>query len=391
MKILLSTLGTAGDIVPFVRLSKRLLARGHRVTVHCPDPFGSWFPSAARATPSAGGISIPEQELIFELALHERDPIAQKFHFARWFYGLGEGEERARAYHDRAREVFKEHDLALINSLDHIGQVVAEHAGMPWACYSSRPPPDPAVADPPNAGIDAELSRLLSRVSGRPCVARTFRSMSPLLTLAACSPAIAPTGLPTVRVTGAWLEPSRPRALPAQLEAFLSSGPALFTTFGTMPDVNERTRKLIVAAQQCGWRTIVQVLDSKPLPPALPESILVTRERLPFDVLLPRVRAVVHHGGAGTTHEILRAGRPSLVIPYMGDQFYWAAILERRGLGPQSISSADLVPAALADRMTKLRQQEYAQRAAALAPEIAAQNGLSVAVELLETVSQEIA
>ena len=120
MRILLSTLGTIGDILPFARMARLLLGRGHRVTVHCPRQFGGWFPSGAGIVFSAGELPATRREAFFDQALRVTTPIAQKVHFARWFYGLGESDERARAYYNRACQVFKTHDLALINVLDHI-------------------------------------------------------------------------------------------------------------------------------------------------------------------------------------------------------------------------------------------------------------------------------
>ncbi len=386
MRILLSTLGTVGDIIPFARMARLLLARGHGVTVHCPEQFGGWFPAGAKVVFSGGDIPSATQKKIFDQALREATPSAQKFHFARWFYGLGETDERARAYYDRARQTFEPHDLALINILDHIGQIAAEHIGLPWVCCVSRPPPDPVLADPLNAEIDAALSALLSRISNKTCLVRAFRTLSPLLTLVACSPAIVPPQPDSsVKLTGAWLEPPGSQSLFPELEEFLLAGPVLVTTFGTMPDVSGRTEALIKAARASGWRAIVQVLTPTPARVSAPEGILITHKRLPFDVLFPRVSAVVHHGGCGTTHEVLRAGRPSLVVPHMGDQFYWGVMLQRKGLGPMPIPYTDIRVDTLAEQMAALRQSEYVDRAKAFGPLFAVEDGVNIAADLLES------
>jgi sterol 3beta-glucosyltransferase len=392
MRILLSTLGTIGDIIPFARLARLLLARGHQVTVHCSEQFGEWFPSGANVVFAAGGISRAAQERIFDRALREKTPGAQKFHFARWFYGLGETDERARAYYARARQTFESHDLALINVLDHIGQIAAEHIGLPWVCYVSRPPPDPLMADPPNKDIDTAVSGLLSRISNEACFVRTFRTLSPLLTLVACSPCIAPSHpLSSVKLTGAWLDPPRTQTLLPELEAFLSRGPCLLTTFGTMPDVNGRTEALAKAAHMSGWRAIVQVLAPMPAPVSFPQGILVTRQRLPFDAVFPRVDAVVHHGGNGTSHEVLRAGRPALVVPHMADQFFWGAVLHQNGLGPAPVQYTEIKADTLAEQMAALRQNQYTRRAEVLARTIAVENGVAVAAGMLESALHELA
>jgi sterol 3beta-glucosyltransferase len=392
MRILLSTLGTIGDIVPFARMARMLLGRGHRVTVHCPRQFGGWFPSEAGIVFSGGELPATRREEFFDQALRVTTPIAQKVHFARWFYGLGESDERARAYYNRACQVFQTHDLALINVLDHIGQIAAEHIDLPWVSYVSRPPPDPAVADPLNTDIDTAISALLSRISNQTCRVRMFRTLSPLLTLVGCSPSITPPHPETsVKLTGAWLNPPRLQTLSPTVEEFLSKGPTLVTTFGTMPDVNGRTQALTQAAHLSGWRAIVQVMTPAPVPASIPKGILIMRKRLPFDALFPRVNAIVHHGGCGTTHEVLRSGRPSFAVPHMADQFFWGFILQHKKLGPAPVQYTDIEIDTLAEKMSALRQNEYTRRAEALAPVIAAEDGVTVAADLIESVLREVA
>ena len=108
--------------------------------------------------------------------------------------------------------------------------------------------------------------------------------------------------------------------------------------------------------------------------------------------LFPRAALVVHHGGSGTTHAACAAGVPSLVIPHVGDQPYWADRLQRLGVAPRpqpvrglrAERLADAALAAAADRSMK----ERAQR---LATELAGEDGLGVAVAALEALDRLIA
>ncbi len=391
MRIVLSTFGTAGDIIPFVRLSRALHGRGHKVTVHCWEHFRTWFPSEAEFVPAAGGVDAAEFDRTMDLALRQASPVAQKYHYARAFYGLGDGDARARAYYDRARDTFESHDLALINVLDHVGQAAAEHNGLPWVSYVSRPPPDPEEGDRVFGEVDAAVGELLTRVTGELRHVRLFRELSPLLTFAVCSPHIAPPHpSPTVRLTGAWLDTPTAEPLPPVVEDFLAAGPALLSTFGTMPDVNGRSEALKAAAEQSGWRAIIQVLPPAPAPSPVPGHILVVTERLPFASLFPRVTAVVHHGSVGTTHEIVRAGRPSLVIPHMGDQFFWAIMLHERGLGPPPVRFTDIDANVVGARMSTLREGTYERQAVTIGARVAAEDGVAVAVRNLEAVAASV-
>jgi sterol 3beta-glucosyltransferase len=116
----------------------------------------------------------------------------------------------------------------------------------------------------------------------------------------------------------------------------------------------------------------------------VPAGIRVVTERLPFAALLPRVAAVVHHGSVGTTHEVVRAGRPAFVVPHMGDQFFWAETLHARGLGPQPVGYQALVPRVLGERLGALRDPALAGRAQALALAVATEDGLGAAVSAVE-------
>lgn len=377
----LSSFGTAGDIIPFARLSRALTTRGHAVTIHSWAHYRSWFPADAAFVPAGGGVDANEVEACLDRALRAPDFIEQVRRFGRLFYGLGAGEARARAYYGRARETFAGHDLAVINSLDHVGQAAAEDSGLRWVGYTSRPPPAEAIADPYYAPVDREVEDLLAAVTGKRRRVRVFRQASPLLNFEACSPQL----VASRQATGAWLDPPSPAAeLPPEVEEHLAGGPTLLATFGTLPDVNGRTVALVAASAASGWRAIVQVLSPDDALPSVPAGILVVRDRLPFAALLPRVAAVIHHGSVGTVHEVLRAARPSLVLPCMGDQSFWAMTLAERGLGPPPIPGVNLDPKTLAAHFAALRDPEYGRRAAALAPRLAAEDGVATAVTRLE-------
>jgi len=106
---------------------------------------------------------------------------------------------------------------------------------------------------------------------------------------------------------------------------------------------------------------------------------------VPHGVVFPRVAAVIHHGGAGTTTAAARAGVPQVILPHLLDQYYWARRVEQLRLGPRALA-VDLVTAdILADRIaTALEDWTIRDRTRALAPAIAARNGVDAAVDHLE-------
>jgi UDP:flavonoid glycosyltransferase YjiC (YdhE family) len=108
-------------------------------------------------------------------------------------------------------------------------------------------------------------------------------------------------------------------------------------------------------------------------------------ESAPHDWLFPRVAAVMHHGGAGTTAAGLRAGIPSVIIPFMGDQPYWGERIHALGVGPKPILQKALTARRLADAITQaITEEEIKQRAAILGEKIRAEDGVANAVELVK-------
>jgi sterol 3beta-glucosyltransferase len=104
-------------------------------------------------------------------------------------------------------------------------------------------------------------------------------------------------------------------------------------------------------------------------------------ENIPHSWLFPRVAAVVHHGGAGTTGAGLRAGIPSLLTPFGGDQFAWADLVVKSGVGPKTPGIQKLTAEKLA---TSLNDKSMRARAAVLGEKIRAENGIARAVEIIE-------
>jgi sterol 3beta-glucosyltransferase len=102
---------------------------------------------------------------------------------------------------------------------------------------------------------------------------------------------------------------------------------------------------------------------------------------MPHDWLFPQVAAVVHHGGAGTTGAALRAGRPMMICPFVGDQFFWGRRVKVLGVGPSPIPQARLTAERLTDGIRSVvGDQDMRQRAAALGKAIRAEDGIGRAI-----------
>jgi sterol 3beta-glucosyltransferase len=108
-------------------------------------------------------------------------------------------------------------------------------------------------------------------------------------------------------------------------------------------------------------------------------------DEAPHDLLFPRVAAVIHHGGAGTTAAGLRAGKPTLIFPQVGDQAFWGRRAEILKCGPPMLRPREVTGDTLVDRIRDLiRNEVYRSRASAVAAAIAREDGISGAIELIE-------
>jgi vancomycin aglycone glucosyltransferase len=155
--------------------------------------------------------------------------------------------------------------------------------------------------------------------------------------------------------------------LPPKLEAFLAQGaPPVYFGFGSMPDTSPEhsTRILLDTIRSAGCRALISEGWSGLGVGALPDGVMrigaVTHAHL-----FPRVAAVVHHGGAGTTTTAVRCGTPQLVVPHTADQFYWARRVEMLGLGPPPLPRKRLRARDLAEALTATLDNEWLRARAA--------------------------
>ena len=196
----------------------------------------------------------------------------------------------------------------------------------------------------------------------------------------------------TAYITGYWfldnIEQWQP---PAELASFLENGaPPVYVGFGSMAGRDpQRTAEIVIAAlHKAQVRGIIATgwggLDAS----NLPESIFKI-ENVPHDWLFPRVSAVVHHGGAGTTAAGLRAGRPTIVCPFLVDQPYWGARVHAIGAGSQPIPQKKLNADNLSGAITQvLTDASIRANVEALGEKLHAEDGVGKAVRILEGIGR---
>src|SRR5579883_1359714 len=398
MRALLTAVGTRGDVQPALALAVQLRQRGHAVRLCLAPNFVDWAKSLGlEAVPMGVEMRRPSQQSGTTLKLTPEelrrlraampDLITDQF-------------ETIRAAADGC-------DVILgTNAHQYAAPSIAEHAGIGYvtAVYAPVALPSPDLAPPPTPGqaTDASIGeqwrntatvwneRALERINHN----RDRLGLAPINdvldyvltdhTWLAADAKLAPvpaTPRREIFQTGTWvLADSTPLA--ADVAAFLDGGePPLLVGFGSMPAASNMSRRLIDAARAVGRRMIVSRgwaeldrIDNAP------DCIAIGN--VSYDLLLPRVAAVVHHGGAGTTAAAARAGIPQVITPMFNDQFYWAQRIVALGLGATTPYNT-LTEECLTASLRAVLQPAVALRARTLAGQIR-QDGAAVAARRLE-------
>ncbi len=412
MKITVFAAGSRGDVQPCVGLSRVLQAAGYKVRLAAPADFSAFIQHHGIACyPLRGDVQ----------AIMAGDT-------GRHFMGTGSTNplrsiQAMRAMlapvvsqmADDAYEACREADaLICLAVFAGFGQSISEALRIPL--INIEPTPLLPTGDFPAAGwpIQSNLGGLHSRLSGvvmlnviwqwyRPFVndfrqrlglpaysaARFYRDLASAPLLGAYSPSVIPPPRDwpaSVHVAGYFfLDAPNGWQPPAALQAFLEAGePPVYIGFGSMAGRNPDAMAALVldALAQCGQRGVLATGWGGLRAGSAPAGVFVL-DAAPHAWLFPRMAAVVHHGGAGTTAEGLRAGVPSLIVPFIVDQPFWGARVRALGVGPDPIPLKKLTAARLAEAIHRaVTDRDIRQRAQRLAAALRAEDGLGCALKV---------
>lgn len=233
-----------------------------------------------------------------------------------------------------------------------------------------------------------ETNRLLeSRLNVKPVTWQDYSaSLNQTPILNAFSTAIIPFPAdwkPNNCITGFWFSETLSDWQPSpELEAFLETGPApVFIGFGSVSDTAS-VQVVLEALKIAGERGVLVGFNTTDCD--IPETVMAL-DSVPYEWLFARVKAAVHHGGAGTTAQALRAKLPMLAVPQVLDQFFWAERVFHTGAALKPIAGKTLTPVTLAEAIhTLATDKTLKERAALLGEQIQAENGLKNAVEIIQ-------
>lgn len=164
-----------------------------------------------------------------------------------------------------------------------------------------------------------------------------------------------------------------------ELDAFLKAGPPpVYIGFGSIvvDDPNAMTKMIFEAVKKTGQRALVSKgwggLGGDEL--GVPEGVFMLGN-VPHDWLFQHVSCVVHHGGAGTTAAGIACGKPTVIVPFFGDQPFWGSMVNRAGAGPKPVRYKDLTADILAESIEEALKPSSLERAGDMAKSISKENG----------------
>jgi UDP:flavonoid glycosyltransferase YjiC (YdhE family) len=196
------------------------------------------------------------------------------------------------------------------------------------------------------------------------------------------------------RIAGYWfLDQVSGWSAADDLLEFLGSGaPPVYIGFGSMnAGESERiTRIVLEAIKQSACRAVLLKGWGGLQAESLPDHVFMV-DSIPHEWLFPQMRAIVHHGGAGTTAAAFRAGVPQVVCPHFADQPFWARHVQKLGVGTKPVYMNKLTVDDLAGAIRQaVTDNDLRTRAAELGRKIRSEDGVSRAVEIISDVLESI-
>ncbi|AZQ40220.1 glycosyltransferase [Streptomyces cyaneochromogenes] len=395
------TAGSRGDVAPYTGLGHALSRAGHEVTLVTHGRFERLV----------AGSGVHFHPLPVDPRAELESPRGRSLH--RSATGVGKlvrvvamARALAGQMTDAMLAAARSSDVLLLAaSTAPLGQVIAEGLSLPSIALPLQPLAPTREFGPPilggrswgglgnrvaGHGVNLAIERVFSaavpdartRLGLSRGGARTARR-SPVLH--GFSPLVVPRPRdwrPDLEVAGYWWPYDGEARLPAGLRDFLDAGPPpVYVGLGsaTVPDPAGLSTEVVDALRRAGLRGVIQRgwggLE------ATGDDVL-TIDDVPHSALFPRMAAVVHHCGAGTTAAGLRAGVPAVPVPVQFDEGFWAGRLVALGTAPRAVPLRRLTAGSLAAALRRATgDPAYGRRARALADELRTENGAAPVLE----------
>ncbi|MFH1983917.1 MAG: glycosyltransferase [Pseudomonadota bacterium] len=400
MKVLLATSGSRGDVQPMLALALAFQREGHDVLLAGPPERAAW----ARALGCAYAPLGADATALID-SMGAAHTLAAAPTFLRYLKNEIDAQFR------RLPDLAAGRELVIGASLCFALSSIAERGRIPYRFIAFTPQLLPSGEHPFMAfrnhrrpawfnrlGWDA--ARMLDRFHmnavinrhrrriGLPGVRDWFRHAQGHELVVASDAAIAPlpTDIDRPAVQTGYMHLRQPEAAMCALERFLAAGPApVYVGFGSMPRPDQaRLQPLVTAAGRAAGQRLVVARFWNVAAEADGDVFFISR--YPHRQLFPRMAAVVHHGGAGTTATAAICGVPQLIVPHILDQYYWGERIRRTGIGPAPVWRSRLSVRRLAAAIDAcVSQAGYRNRAERVGRQIRSSDGAAAAVRQILT------
>lgn len=415
MKIGIQTWGSEGDVRPFMALAAGLRSAGHDVTLAVTHVTNKDY----TALGGSFGITVRQVgRLDTDLAKHAGEALVGETNVLKQVAIILRDlfEPAAHDMLAEAKRLCQENDLLIGHFLVHPLKAAAELAGKPYISVFLAPLLPSAYFPPPGVPhlgkvLNVQLWKIgglvmdrmflppvnaMRRAEGLPLLKHSIGGafLSPRLNLIASSPSLFPRPADwddTIQLCGAFHLPEQGEQWqpPEDLQRFINSGPPpLYMTFGSMsladPAAAATVALFVKACRLAGCRAIIQtdIIDQGD---GIASPDIFSLANAEHHLVFPRCAAVVHHGGAGTSHAASRAGCPSIVVEHATDQAFWGGVLHRAGVAPALLHRRTVTAAVLAGAIkTVLSSSMMRDQARAIGERMRQEDGVKRAVQLIE-------
>lgn len=402
MKIVLSTFGSRGDVQPMLALALGLQTAGHEVVLLGPPERAAWAAELGCPYQPAGSdvtalINTMEAAHTLKAAViftqYVRREVAVQF--------------------ETLPGMVQDADMIVAASLCFGLASTAEAVQVPYRFIAFSPQLIPSGHHPFPAfrrqrlprwcnwagwrlvkTIDrVNLTRLVNHHRRKMGLApvRDFLThiMEPMVIVASdAAVAALPRDVEINAIQTGYLHLNQPERQLPELEAYLAAGPPpVYAGFGSMPPKDQsRLVPLIVhAARTAGRRAVISKFWEEPSTQRWGEDIFFIR-RYPHQQLFPKMAAIVHHGGAGTTATAAISGVPQVIVPHILDQYYWGERVRRSGLGPPPVWRSRLTAARLGKAIRICTEtRSYRQKAKLVSQKIRQKDSVQQTIQAILT------
>ncbi len=411
-RIVISTIGTLGDVLPYIALSLELKRHGFDVTLGAPSDFEELINSHNIDFYNIGDsiqnfLKQPAFENIMSQNMLINLPAI-----------LAKGQDIVEKAGRRSWQMAQGADAIIINLNTSFGIDIAQALNIPAImsalqplndteefpfCAFSGPDLGPvfnrltytaanvqqAYYDLPRNKLRKELMGLGARKKGGLFKDNEGKYL-PILYAYSKHISPRPHDWPqSAKITGFWRLKDKTNWQPTnEFKQFLAQGEKpIYIGFGSMPfRAKKNTQILKEALKMWGGRAVISKGWGGINIEDLPKDVYAI-EKAPHDKLFPLMGGVVHHGGAGTTAAGLYAGLPSFILPQTYDQPFWGHRVHELGCGPAPVSLRKLTPKILCDALIDLQtSKKYRENAQMLAQKLNEENGVLLASKHIEEI-----